>query len=133
MARRRTRVLSILWLILFSSQALAQPSNRDCMAYALMRESGGEGIITTRAVYDVILNRQKRSGKSVCQVLREPGQFPWAKNGFKKVNIYHLTKLEMVAIMHPVVPENVLYFNHTRENSGVFYKRYGKLWFNKEK
>lgn len=51
-----------------------------CMAQAVYHEARGEGLLGQIAVASVVLNRMRDPSRpsSACQVIRQPGQFPWA-------------------------------------------------------
>jgi len=51
------------------------PQQVVCIAQAIWHEARGESDTGQRAVGHVLLNRSKKSKKSPCEVLRQPGQF----------------------------------------------------------
>ena len=55
----------------------ALETEQQCLGSALHHEASGEPLAGQRAVYDVITNRAKAAGKSICAVVRSPGQFSW--------------------------------------------------------
>lgn len=82
------RVLLLCLLLLICSQTqrethvdLEALRNERCMANALFHEARGESILGQRAVYDVVVNRSKASGKSVCEVIAERNAFSWMTPG----------------------------------------------------
>lgn len=107
-------------------------SSSDCLRYAVWKEARGEGLKTQRAVLDVIFNRMKKSGKKACAVLREKGQFPYFKNGVKKVlDRKFLKKYNVIVKMRRVLPNSYLYFNHVRHKWGKDTVKIGKLYFSR--
>ena len=77
------KLLSTITLALFMSP-MAQPSlpsvdeaSFRCMMETLYHEARGEGVQGLEAVASVIMNRAKRSRKSVCSIVYERKQFSW--------------------------------------------------------
>ena len=54
-----------------------------CLTLAVYQEARGEPTIAQVGVAQVVLARHIKSNKTVCQVLKEPSQFPWAKRRIK--------------------------------------------------
>jgi spore germination cell wall hydrolase CwlJ-like protein len=52
-------------------------SEQACLASAIFYEANTESVVAQRAVMDTILNRVKQSGKSICAVVLQAGQFQW--------------------------------------------------------
>jgi spore germination cell wall hydrolase CwlJ-like protein len=52
-------------------------SEQACLASAIYYEANTESVVAQRAVMDTILNRVKQSGKSICAVVLQAGQFSW--------------------------------------------------------
>jgi spore germination cell wall hydrolase CwlJ-like protein len=48
-----------------------------CLATVAYLEARGEGLAGMRAVADVVLTRAEESGRGVCEVVAEPGQFAY--------------------------------------------------------
>lgn len=71
--------LLVLIFFLFISPAYANKDTR-CLAEAIYREARGEPLLGKIAVAETILNRVDSSEypNSVCAVIKQPGQFPWA-------------------------------------------------------
>ena len=103
------------WLIalatLLISQSLASPQKlpnslpqpSKCLVWAVSDEARGEPLRGARAVLDVIYERMKRSGKSACQVVKQPAQFSGYRRGMKMlVDENMLTRFMVVARMAPV-------------------------------
>lgn len=113
---------------------IKNPSSRDCLQYTLYREARGESLVTMRAVADVVLNRGKAKKLSICETILERGQFPYAKKGIKRItDKQFLTKYFKVITMKPVVPSDVIYFNHRKHKWATSHIRIGGLVFSKEK
>ena len=82
------------------------------MAIAIFRESNLEPMVGQKAVLDVIVNRMRLRALSACKVIKQKGQFPWAKTQrtwtASKAMLYRLTVLED---MPSVVPSSVSFFH----------------------
>lgn len=104
-------------------------SSQQCLSWMVWKEARGEGILTQRAVVDVLNNRQRASGKDACTVLRTVGQFPYAVDGVGTVPKYFLTRVMMLSNMSPVVGKNVFYFNDVPHSWAKKPQRIGGLWF----
>lgn len=52
-----------------------------CLAMAIYNESRGEQWAVQAGVAHVVMVRSEERSKEICDVVKEPGQFPWAKNG----------------------------------------------------
>lgn len=113
--------------------SVSAQSEISCLSWCLWKESRGEGILTQRAVMDVVYNRSKASGKSVCGTLRVYGAFPYFEQGVGSVPKKFLTRVVFVSNMQPVMPKNVVYFNSIPPEYGKHYMKLGNLYFNKEK
>lgn len=50
-------------------------TDRECLRRTVYAEAQGEGKLGQRAVAHVILNRSKNRKKTICQVVKEKGQF----------------------------------------------------------
>lgn len=104
-------------LLLAANSAMAniihKPTSRDCLQYTLYREARGESLVTMRAVADVVLNRSRKNKVTICETILEPGQFPYARHGIKKVTDKKFLTMFMNAYtMKPVLTDkNYLFFN----------------------
>ena len=60
-------------------------SEQACLAEVVYREARGEPFLGKVAVAHVAINRTKnhKFPKTVCRVINQPGQFPWATAGYK--------------------------------------------------
>jgi len=58
----------------------ALKQQRRCEGSLIWFEARGEGIEGQRGVLDVARNRAEASGKTLCEVVAEKGQFVWYKN-----------------------------------------------------
>lgn len=54
-----------------------KPTRFACESLAVWYEARGEPFHVQQKVLDVVRNRAYSSGKTVCEVLQEPNQFPW--------------------------------------------------------
>lgn len=122
------KVLVAVLLCLLSVLAQAQ-TNEACLKWALWKEARGEGIVTQRAVLDVIEARMEKSGKNACRVLRAKQQFPYFKYGVKKVDFQFSVRYTVVTRMQRVVSKDYLFFNHYRHPWGKSTKKVGNLYF----
>lgn len=52
-----------------------------CLAMTVYHESRGEPILAQQTVAHIVLNRADNQDKEVCDVIKEPYQFSWVKNG----------------------------------------------------
>lgn len=87
-----------------------------------------------RAVADVVLNRSRKNRVTICETILARGQFPYASKGIKKItDKQFLTKYFKVITMKPVVPSDVIYFNHRKHKWATSHIRIGGLIFSKEK
>ena len=89
--------LSILVFLLINcypaiaSEALyrmTQHGSVACLARALYQEANTQGARGREAVIAVIVNRAIKQQKHVCEIMRQPSQFSWVKNG---TNVSKLT------------------------------------------
>ena len=113
---------------------IKNPSSRDCLQMALYKEARGESLVTMRAVADVVLNRARKNRVTICETIKAKGQFPWAKNGIKKVtDKKFLTSYFKVVNMKPIVSQDVIYFNHRKHKWAGSHRKIGNLYFSKEK
>lgn len=125
---------AILFAILMAlGGSVSAQTSFQCMSWAVWKESRGEGILTQKAVMDVVHNRARASGKSVCSVLRTYGQFPYFEQGVGSVPKEFLTRVKMLSNMERVMPKGVYYFNSIPPEYGKHYMKLGGLYFNKEK
>ena len=91
----------IILLLLFG---FSEASNVDCLAIALYKEAATEGLLGKKAVLDVIQTRMNESGKTACQIIKEPHQFSWVTKDTKFVATKEqLTTYRFVSKMPPVV------------------------------
>ena len=88
--------LALLVLLLLSSSAyasealyrLTQNGAVACLAQAVYQEANTQGECGKEAVMAVIVNRAIRQQKHVCEIVKQPSQFSWVKNG---TNVAKLT------------------------------------------
>ena len=87
---------------LWPLQALS--NDAACIALTLHKEAATEGLLGKKAVLDVIQTRMHESGKTACQVIKEPNQFSWVTSSTKLVATKEqLTTYRFVSKMPPVV------------------------------
>lgn len=116
-------------LLLVAPLSVKAISNEACEAYALMREARAEGILVQRSVLDVIRNRMRITGKSACAVLRKPQQFPYFKDGVKKVDTRWMVRYTIVSNMQSVLPKSYMFFNDKPHKWGRNTRRIGNMYF----
>ena len=106
-------VKSILFIcLLWPLQAVS--NDAACIAVTLSKEAATEGLLGKRAVLDVLQTRMKESGKTACQVIKEPNQFSWVDNSTKFVaSKKELTTYRFVSKMKPVV-EGATHFHNLK-------------------
>lgn len=69
-----------------AGQAVGQ-TTAQCERAAIHYEASSQGILGQKAVLEVVRARAKSSGKSVCTVLLEKGQFSWATRKRLKIRL----------------------------------------------
>ena len=77
---RKLLISAILaWFPLFVTStgfaAVAESKEQRCLQAAILAEARGTSKGTMQAVADVVVNRSKQQGKSVCSILKQPKQF----------------------------------------------------------
>lgn len=103
-------LITLFICTLWPLQAIA--SDAECIAITLHKEAATEGLLGKRAVMDTIVTRMKSSGKSACQVIKEPNQFSWVTKDIKfTATKEQLTTYRLVSKMKPVV-EGARYFHN---------------------
>ncbi|CAB4134472.1 SleB Cell wall hydrolyses involved in spore germination [uncultured Caudovirales phage] len=106
------KLLLILLFLAFNCFAQAE---HLCLAEAIYREARGEPFKGKIAVASVILNRKDNDNypNSVCGVIKQPNQFPWAKN-LKRFKADKQTRELAERILDNEIPrinDDILYFN----------------------
>lgn len=91
-------------------------ADRQCLVSAVWHEARGESAKGKRAVLEVVIHRAYRSGKTTCEVVSAPGQFPW----FKKKGLVAVTE------------ETLLHYNEAQAHGRVL-KDEKFVYFNKHK
>ena len=87
---------------LWPLQALS--NDAACIALTLHKEAATEGLLGKKAVLDVLQTRMNESGKTACQIIKEPNQFSWVTKDTKFVATKEqLTTYRFVSKMLPVV------------------------------
>lgn len=105
----------------------------QCLISAVWHEARGEPVKGKRAVLDVVIHRAAKSGKSYCEVVAAPKQFPWfKKKGLVEVNSETRKHYnEAVENGRVLKDERFVYFNGVRPY-GHSCVRIGKHTFCKE-
>lgn len=84
MKLNRLRKLVISAILLCSGFAVvAESKEQRCLQAAILAEARGTSKGTMQAVADVVVNRSKQQGKSVCSILKQPKQFAKLYQGKK--------------------------------------------------
>lgn len=77
----------LAWFPLFVTctgfAAVAESKEQRCLQAAILAEARGTSKGTMQAVADVVVNRSKQQGKSVCSILKQPKQFAKLHQGKK--------------------------------------------------
>lgn len=80
-------------LLLLTHQSLASSNDElHCLAKALYFEAYQGADYSKKAVGWVILNRQgdSRFPRMICEIIHQPGQFPWTKSPIKDAKEYEV-------------------------------------------
>jgi spore germination cell wall hydrolase CwlJ-like protein len=91
------KLLALLMFLLLSSSVhasealyrLTQKGSVACLARAVYQEANTQGKRGREAVIAVIVNRAIDQHKHVCEVVKQPSQFSWVRNG---TNVAKLTE-----------------------------------------
>lgn len=76
------KLLLALILALSTTNALAYSNaDVDCMSKTIFYEANMEPLEGKVAVGYVLINRAESSNKSICSIIKEPGQFTWYQSG----------------------------------------------------
>lgn len=79
------------------------PQQHLCLAEAVYFEAGNQTYFGKIAVANVIMNRAKATGKTVCQVIRKPKQFSYRQmTAYKKQNIRIKQARVMIAMVNSI-------------------------------
>ena len=114
-------------LIFISTKAIAM-SDLDCLAQAIYGESNGQPKHGQRLVGEVIVNRSKKIGKSVCGVIHQRGQFTYNKRiSMKKVPQSIFILSEEILRNVDDISHNMLYFCANRLSKGFGKKNHLRL------
>lgn len=91
-------------------QALS--NDAACIALTLHKEAATEGLLGKKAVLDVLKTRMNESGKTACQIIKEPHQFSWVTKDTKFIATKEqLTTYRFVSKMPPVAKGAKYYHN----------------------
>jgi N-acetylmuramoyl-L-alanine amidase len=87
-----------------------------CLALTVYHESKSEPVEGQRAVAQVVINRSKENGTTICQEVHKPGQFSWVKKKTKKLNPEQWTQSVKIAkevLAGARVPLKATFFKRT--------------------
>lgn len=123
-------VLCLLWVSEISARVSDKTTRFACESLAVFYEARGESAQVQQKVLDVLRNRAYSSNKSVCGVLKEPGQFPWRKS----VKTMKLTQeqaefgFKLLEHASPV-RSKYMYFNTEKFCFAKKHVKHGNLYF----
>lgn len=69
-----------------------------------------------RAVYDVVINRMRSKSATACEVVYEPSQFSWTKQGHVPISKKMLDTLVFVEQHKRVLPRDAMWFHSVSVN-----------------
>lgn len=119
-----------------AGQAWGQ-TTAQCERAAIHYEASSQGILGQKAVLEVVRARAKSSGKSVCRVLLEPSQFPWATGKTLKVKLALRNRIKYDVIRkmnNRVLPDDSYQWFNVRTHKWAYRKvKIGKHTFNNVK
>lgn len=111
------------------SATIKNPTELECKSFMIYKEARGESKIVQKAVLDILDNRIKQYKKSACEVIKQKGQYPYAKKGIQKVDKKYLTLIAELDKMSPVLTSDFLYFNTRKHKFKKRHKKIGNLYF----
>lgn len=123
--RQLRAALVAAFVFLLPSAAGATPDRETrCLAQAVYREARGEPLAGQRAVAEVVLNRVQqlhRGADTICRVVRDPGQFPWASRRWKAPReadawamAVHVATGVQTGALPRLLPRDTLFFHDKR-------------------
>ena len=109
----KLKALIALFCAVCYNNVFAQTS-AQCLYSVMYYESNMEPIEGQKAVLEVVFNRAREYDKSVCQVVKQKGQFSWVGHKpFIAMTAQRARKLIDVQEQNDVVGDKVLYFYNT--------------------
>jgi len=114
----------LMLLVVMNSTAISEINHhareRHCMAEAIYRESRGEPYRGQLAVGQVVVNRVKHRlyPNSICEVIFQKGQFPWANkfDGFKATQPFMFLADLVLSGKHELAHFKATHFHATYVN-----------------
>ena len=108
-----------LWyliLLFFTNTAFALTKQEThCIAYAVFKEANIEHPAGRAVVRDIILHRAKKQSKTVCQIIKQQGQFTFKGNKNNLVATkYMLTRYTELDKVKSGLTEDYVYFFNKR-------------------
>ena len=132
--------LALLMFLLLNCQAaiaseafyrLTQKGSVACLARAVYQEANTQGERGREAVMAVIVNRAIEQQKHVCEIVKQPSQFSWVRNG---TNVAKLTDSKEVEkfVLNVVAKTARVGYNSFRGVQYFYAHKQGKpAWANK--
>lgn len=95
-----------------------------CLAAALYVEARGEGRHGMEIVANVVLNRVEKRKKSVCEIIKQKGQFQWYKGRMPSVPVQYVSLAEQLLMKHLTneledVTNGAMFFMRNEINNNV--------------
>jgi spore germination cell wall hydrolase CwlJ-like protein len=109
------RALLLALVLSVSVTSHATTHDNICLATAIYYEAGAEPLEGKRAVADTIINRAEAYGMTICQVVKQRGQFSWV--GLKPMRKYNTAMRELLTEVNEVptiLSNDYLYFFNKR-------------------
>lgn len=132
----KTLVATFLLVLAITPCTAFAETDLDCLAKTIYHEARGESLRGKIAVAWVVLNRVRTHGfpSSVCDVISQPGQFPWRskKHVQKDLQSYEESVIiadEVLGNFHPDPTNGSLYFQSVRNFEAVYVTRIGSHYF----
>lgn len=108
----------IVSLALTASLVAHSSPELKCLADAVHYEARGEPYLGKLAVATVVINRTKHPDypNTICKVVNQYGQFPWARKKRRGVADYTSFNVAHIALTgeHQLSDFNAIYFNHKK-------------------
>jgi spore germination cell wall hydrolase CwlJ-like protein len=133
------RLALLVFLMINCSPAIAsealyrmtQKGSAACLARAVYQEANTQGERGREAVLAVIINRSIEQQKHICEIIKQPSQFSWVRNG---TNVAKLTESKEVEkfVLNVIAKTARTGYNSFRGVQYFFAHKQGKpTWANK--
>jgi spore germination cell wall hydrolase CwlJ-like protein len=110
---------------------MTQKGSAACLARAVYQEANTQGERGREAVLAVIINRSIEQQKHICEIIKQPSQFSWVRNG---TNVAKLTESKEVEkfVLNVIAKTARTGYNSFRGVQYFFAHKQGKpTWANK--